>query len=110
MPLMTMNFRLEAADGSGVEEYRIRDGEIEVCRKSSNGREAGRCSHDASQREGEWQRLSASEIASHVRENTAVAQWLRHRIGWRRLLLACTDQETLEMFGVPKAPEDQKAA
>ncbi len=27
-------------------------------------------------------------------------EWLRHRIGWRRLVLACTDQHTLETFGV----------
>jgi hypothetical protein len=101
MALTTMNLRLEAADGVGTEEYRVHDGEIEV--RTS-------CSLDPSYGQDEWRRLSANEIASHVRENTAVAQWLRHRIGWRQLVLACTDKDTLEMYGVSKTPIDRHAA
>lgn len=100
MALTTMNFRVEAADGSGVREYRVHDGDIEV--RTS-------CGLDPSSREDEWRRLTAGEIAGHVQGNTVVAQWLRHRIGWRHLLLACTDEETLEMYGID-APIDRHAA
>lgn len=102
MALTTMNFRLEAADSSGVEEYRIHFGDIEI-------RQA-RQRHGTARSEDEWRRLSSGEIAEHVRRNTAVAQWLLRRLGWQRLLLACTDKETIEMFGVPQAPVDRRAA
>lgn len=110
MALTTMTLRLEAADGSGVEEYRVHDGEIEVRQARCESRKTGRGSLESAYREDEWRRLSASEIASHVDQNTVVAQWLRQRIGWRHLLLACTEKETLEMFGVFKAPTDHHAA
>lgn len=101
MEITTFNLRLEAADGSGAEEYRVHDGEIEV--RTS-------CSLEPSHEEDEWRHLTADEIAGHVRGNTAVAHWLRRRIGWRPLLLACTDRETREMFGVPETPVDRQAA
>ena len=102
MALATMNLRVEACDGSGVEEYRVHDGDIEVRRP--------RRRLETSPEEDEWRRLSAREIASHVHGNTAVAHWLRHRIGWRRLVLACLEQDTLEMFAVFSAPTDRHAA
>lgn len=102
MGITTFNLRVEAEDGSGAEEYRVQDGDIEVRWTPQ--------ALDNFHRDEQWRRLNASEIASHVHGNTAVAQWLRHRIGWRRLLLACTEQETLEMFGVSKTPVDRHAA
>jgi len=98
MALMPMNLRLEAPDGSGGEEYRIRDNEIQVRSVNSDLPD-----HD-------WQPLSSHELAEHVQNNSIVAQWLKHRIGWRRLLLKCTDQETLQRFGVHQATQDRFAA
>jgi len=97
MALLPMNLRLEAPNGSGGEEYRIRDDEIEV-------RSVNRNVPD------DWQPLSSHELAEHVQHNSIVAQWLKHRIGWRRLLLKCTDQETLQRFGVYQATQDRFAA
>ena len=101
MALLPMKLRLEAPDGSGVEEYRILDDGLEV-RRTPRPFELGKSD--------QWQRLTPAEIASHVHGNTVVAQWLRHRIGWRRLLLACTDKQTLEQFGVVETPIDRYAA
>lgn len=110
MALTTMKLRLEAADRSGAEEYRVQDGGIEV-------RQAGRGSDEESggplespQTADGWRRLTAGEVSSHVRGNTVVAQWLRQRIGWRRLLRACTDKETLEIYEIDKSPIDRHAA
>lgn len=94
---MPMNLRLEAHDGSG-EEYRIRDNEIEVR------------AVDSDLPDDDWQPLSSHELAEHVQHNSIVAQWLKHRIGWRRLLLKCTDQETLHKFGIYQPTHDQYAA
>ena len=99
MALMPMNLRLEAINGSAGEEYRIREGEVEFrpVDRSTN--------YDL-----DWHPVSAHELADHVQRNTVVAQWLRHRIGWRRLLLKCTDDETLQKFGVAQNQHDQFAA
>lgn len=102
MALTTMSLRLEAANGSGFEEYRVHDGDIEVRQE--------RQPYALSRGEGAWRRLSSGEIADQVCRKTAVAQWLLRRIGWRRLLLACSDENTLEIFGVSKAPVDFDAA
>jgi hypothetical protein len=108
MTLMPMSLRLETADGSGSEEYRIRDGDIEVRRvghafELSQYDEFGESEYD-------WHRLTPHELASHVNDNTVVAQWLRHRIGWRRLLLKCTDQDILQKFGISESVSDRYAA
>jgi hypothetical protein len=95
MELVPMYLRLETTDGSGIEEYRIREGEIEVRRAQRPSQEW--------QFEDAWNRLSAADLTAHVQKNTVVAQWLKHRIGWKRLLMACTDKETLQKFGVPDA-------
>jgi hypothetical protein len=102
MALMPVNLRLEAANGSGIEEYRIQDGDIEV-RRVQRAVERGRSDDD-------WQLLTPRQLASHVQDNTVVAQWLRHRIGWRRLLLACSDQQTLQNFGIESDVRDRFAA
>jgi len=102
MALMPVNLRLEAANGSGIEEYRIQDGDIEV-RRVQRAVERGLSDND-------WQPLTPRQLAAHVQDNTVVAQWLRHRIGWRRLLLACSDQQTLQNFGIESNVRDRFAA
>ncbi len=99
--LVPMSLRLEAVDGSASEEYRIRDGDIEV--RSIEPAEAARNGVV-------WHRITSKQLSNHVERNTIVAQWLRHRIGWRRLILKCADQEALESFGVADNAEDRFAA
>jgi hypothetical protein len=106
MLLEPVSLRLETVDGSGCEEYRIQDGDIEVRRVRRSG-ERGRSECLSSD---EWQRLTPRQLSNHVHDNTVVAQWLRHRIGWRRLILACADQETLDSFGVAENVQDRYAA
>ena len=62
-------------------EYRIKDGKVEA-RVLDHG-----SAHDRV-----WRELSPEQLSSHVRRNTAVARWLEQRLGWRRLLRACTGQ------------------
>jgi hypothetical protein len=106
MLLEPVNLRLETADGSGCDEYRIQDGDIEVRRVRS----AGEWSRFERASRDEWQRLTPRELSGHVHDNTVVAQWLRHRIGWRKLILKCADQETLSEFGVRQDVQDRFAA
>jgi hypothetical protein len=110
MTLMPMSLRLEAADGSGSEEYRIHDGDIEVRRVASSFERSRYRYEEFGEAEYDWHCLTARELAGHVDSNTVVAQWLRHRIGWRRLLLKCTDQETLQKFGITENVSDRYAA
>jgi hypothetical protein len=62
-------------------EYRINDGKVEA-RVLVHG-----SAHDCP-----WRQLSPEQLSSHVRRNTPVAGWLEQRLGWRRLLRACTGQ------------------
>lgn len=79
MALIPMSFRLETEDGRAA-EYRIQDEDVEVRQlQPQNGRQ--------------WRRLSAEEIAEHVKRNTAVAKWLERRLGWRQLLRACLPED-----------------
>lgn len=99
MEYKLMSFRLETGDGSTAEEYRIQDSNIEHRRvRPLDGEDAG------------WRRLTPAELTQHVQRKTAVAQWLQRRMGWRRLLLACTNEEILREFGNPEAAVDRRAA
>jgi hypothetical protein len=69
---------LESGGGSPAKEYRIEDGNVEV--KTLDG---------GSYRRNVWWRLTPGQLSTHVKRNTLVARWLEHRLGWRRLLLAC---------------------
>jgi hypothetical protein len=109
MVLMPMTLRLEASNGSGVEEYRIYEDAVEV-RKLRSGEEKDDLELAGEQVSNEWQRLLPRDLSAHVRNNTVVAQWLKHRLGWRRLLRACTDPETLQEFGIPANTLDRYAA
>jgi hypothetical protein len=83
MELQPMCLRLEAQDGTALEEYRVRDGEIEV-RQLQNATEDDR----------EWHRVSPDELSSHVYRNTVVAQWLKYRLGRTRLLRRCIAEQS----------------
>ena len=81
-----MRLLLESGDGSPAKEYRIEDGNVEVRTLDPEGgsvRSTGRG----------WWRLTPEQLSIHVERNTVVAQWLERRLGWRRLLQACVDQE-----------------
>jgi hypothetical protein len=82
MALVPTYLRLEAPEG--IEEYRIYNGDIEV-RQLQYPVEEDRL----------WYRLTTEELASHVNQNTVVAQWLMRRLGWRRLLRACGTEQNL---------------
>jgi hypothetical protein len=109
MVLMPMTLRLEATDGAGVEEYRIFEDAVEV-RKLRSGEEKDDLELASEHVSNEWQRLSHEDLTAHVKKNTVVAQWLKHRLGWRRLLRACTDPQTLQEFGIPDNSLDRYAA
>ena len=109
MVLMPMTLRLEAANGSGVEEYRIYEDAVEVRKLRCRGEKAD-VELAAEHLSDEWQRLSPGDLTVHVKSNTVVAQWLKHRLGWRRLLRACSDPQTLQEFGIPDNTLDRFAA
>ncbi len=109
MVIMPMTLRLEAADDSGVEEYRVYEDSVEV-RRLRCGEEQDDLELAREQVSDEWRRLSHEDLTAHVKKNTVVAQWLKHRLGWRRLLRACTDPQTLQEFGIPDNSLDRYAA
>lgn len=109
MVLLPMTLRLEAADSSGVQEYRIYEGSVEV-RDVHSGEENDDVELVQEQLSDEWRRLSHDDLTEHVRRNTVVAQWLKHRLGWRRLLQACTHPDTLRDFGIAAIPADRHVA
>ena len=109
MTLVPMTLRLEAADGSGIEEYRIRQDAIEV-RRPRSGEEQDDEELALEESSNRWKPLPHAELRDHVRNNTVVALWLKHRLGWRRLLRACTDPQTLREFGIHDNSLDQYAA
>jgi hypothetical protein len=86
MLVRSMRLRLETENGTAATEYRIDDGNVEVRNLHPPG------SHDSA--ENSWQRLTPEQLSLQVERNTVVAQWLERRLGWRRLLQACNNQET----------------
>ena len=109
MGLVPMTLRLEAADGSGVEEYRIHENGVEF-RRSRSGEEQDDPELLEEEVSDRWQRLSPADLTAHVKKNTVIAQWLKHRLGWRRLLWACTDPKTMQEFGIADNTLDRYAA
>src|SRR6476646_6199116 len=101
MTLMPTTLRIETGDRSGGEEYRIYEGAIEVRKLQLSGE---------GQSDDTWQRLTPTQLTEHVKDNTDVAKWLRHRIGWQRLLRACTNPQTLAEFGIAESTLDRYAA
>ncbi len=109
MVLIPMTLRLEGTDGSSLEEYRVYEEAVEV-RRLRSGEERDDAELAGEQLSDAWRPLSREDLTSHVKNNTVVAQWLKHRIGWRRLLRACTDPQTLQEFGIPDNTLDRYAA
>lgn len=84
MPLNIAHLRIEN-EGDGTHEYRILDGGVQVRTVPlHSGEEPLR---------GAWHRLTAEQLSIHVERNTVVARWLELRMGWRRLLRACTGED-----------------
>ena len=83
MSQQSRRFRVESSDRSDTEEYRIVDGAVEV--RGIND------SFDDCTQNG-WWRLTPEQLSVHVERNTAVAQWLEHCLGWRKLLRACVGE------------------
>ena len=104
MVLTPISLRVETVDGSTVEEYRIRGHEVELRAPQSDSND------DATDRDGEWYRLTPEQITMHVQQKTAVAEWLLQRLGWRRLLRACTDPQMVHMFDAKEDTVDHYAA
>ena len=87
MALEQMHLRLEATDGSNAEEYRIYDGQVEVRRLQSSNYD-----------DWSWHRLTPEQLTAHVNAKSVVAEWLKRRMGWRRLLRACLAEQDLYLF------------
>ncbi len=94
-----VRLRIETS-GESAREYRIADGRVEVRSIPAH------MPSDTVRRA--WHRLTPEQLSIHVERNTVVARWLEHRLGWQRLLQACTGQ-TLPDFhrGADKRLDDQ---
>ena len=98
MELTPMCLRVENTDGRTVAEYRIHGDEVEV-----------RHLPLSTENEDEWYLLTAEDVTSHVSRNTAVAQWLTRRLGWRRLLRLCVDKHSHYLLDLAEK-QDRRAA
>jgi hypothetical protein len=68
-----MRLRIESVNGSPVNDYRIRDGRVEVRMLDPSGREyAGP--------ESRWRMLDANEIQLHYALGTIVSKWMERRL------------------------------
>jgi hypothetical protein len=100
MALTSTRLRIEAADGSAAEEYRIHQGNIEVRNRRASGWNRG---------EDDWHRLTAEQLSSHIDRNTVVARWLEGRLGWQRLVRLCVGQEASHR-PIPENSTEHRAA
>ena len=98
MALQPVHLRLEGNERVG-EEYRIYDGHVEV-----------RALIDSFDDDGSWHRVAPEELTMHVNRGTVLAQWLKQRLGWRKLLRACTPEQDLRIFDHAAAPAGSRAA
>jgi hypothetical protein len=76
--------RLEPGDGSPITEYSIENGSVSVRRVDLN-----RGSDQHQELESGWEQLTPEQLRFHVERRTVVAEWLKRRMGWRRLLTEC---------------------
>jgi len=74
------HLRLEPLDGSAPMEYKIEDETVEVRTLDPHAVD-------------HWHTLSSNDLRTHVERRTVVAEWLQHRLGWRRLLQKCVNEE-----------------
>jgi hypothetical protein len=93
--LTSKRLRLEPDNGSPITEYRINNATVAVRTVDLNRRS----DQDHDEASG-WQQLTPEQLRFHVERHTVVAEWLKRRLGWRRLLRECARD----------ADEGQKAA
>lgn len=62
---------LEFGDGSRVDEYRIREDQLEFRVRQRDP--------SSTQKSNQWTRLTPADVAMHVELGTVVGQWLRVR-------------------------------
>ncbi len=79
---MCNRLRLDAADGSPWQDYRVEKGHVEMRVPDVK----------ANPQSDNWRRLTPEQITAHVMGRTVVAQWLQRRIGVHALLRACVRQ------------------
>ena len=75
--------RIDPNDGSPVVEYRVENGCLER-------RIIGASAELSAALDGQWQRLTREQLASHVSANRVVAHWLSRRFGIHALIRACS--------------------
>jgi hypothetical protein len=81
MLIHDQRLRIDCSGDSRAREYRIDNGSVQVRTLASDGAKSV------------WRTLTPGKLSEHVEQNTVVAQWLEHRMGWRRLLLACVGEQ-----------------
>lgn len=91
MAVIPMSLRLESPNGREGEEYRIYDGHVEV-------RSLGSSTVNNDDDQYSWRPVTPEQLTAHVNSQTALAEWLKKRLGWRGLLRACTAEQDLYMF------------
>jgi len=74
-------------DGSPVVEYRIENGCVE--RRILEPVANGSCAI-----EGQWQRFTPEQLASHLKANTILAHWVSRRFGVHSLIRACSQHSS----------------
>ena len=99
MAIAPVCLRLESSDGA-AEEYRVRDGRVEIREPQDNPADD----------DCHWHRLTPDEVSDHVNRNSAVAQWLIRRLGWRRLLRACFNEQQLRYLDIIDSTVERRAA
>lgn len=100
--MLTSNkLRIEPDIDSRTVEYRIEDGFVERRTVEPIG--------ERSAAPETWQRLTSEELTFHVMEETILARWLSHRMGFRWLIRACNQQSSAASCESSE-PSDQIAA
>ena len=69
-----MRLRIESDRGSPINDYRIRDGDVEVRVLTPSG-------HPYPDWSGRWRILDDNDIQLHHALGTVVSKWLRVRVG-----------------------------
>ncbi|HYA25767.1 MAG TPA: hypothetical protein VEF05_16505 [Terriglobales bacterium] len=82
--LTSKRLRLESENGSPITEYSIENGTVAVRSVDLNRRSDPQQAEETS-----WQQLTPEQLRFHVERHTVVAEWLKRRLGWRRLLREC---------------------
>jgi hypothetical protein len=69
-----MRLRIESVNGSPINDYRIRDGHVELRLLDPSG-------HEYPGFDSRWRMLDANDIQLHHALGTVVSKWLDERIG-----------------------------